>query len=31
MKEEGLADAVGLAAGRVDIILPILKDGISMR
>lgn len=26
MKEEGLADAVGLAAGRVDIMLPILKD-----
>ena len=26
MKEEGLADAVGLAAGRVDIMLPLLKD-----
>jgi D-threo-aldose 1-dehydrogenase len=26
MKEEGLADAVGLAAGRVDIMIPILKD-----
>jgi D-threo-aldose 1-dehydrogenase len=26
MKEEGLADAVGLAAGRVDIMIPMLKD-----
>jgi len=26
MKEEGLADAVGLAAGRIDIMMPILKD-----
>lgn len=26
MKEEGLAQAVGLAAGRVDIMMPILKD-----
>ena len=26
MKEEGLADAVGLAAGRTDIMIPILKD-----
>jgi D-threo-aldose 1-dehydrogenase len=26
MKEEGLADAVGLAAGRVDIMTPLLKD-----
>ena len=26
MKEEGLADAVGLAAGRVDIMMPMLKD-----
>ena len=26
MKEEGLADAVGLAAGRVDVMMPILKD-----
>ena len=26
MKEEGLAEAVGLAAGRVDIMMPILKD-----
>jgi len=26
MKQEGLADAVGLAAGRVDIMMPILKD-----
>jgi D-threo-aldose 1-dehydrogenase len=26
MKEEGLADAVGLAAGRVDIMMPLLKD-----
>ncbi len=26
MKEEGLADAVGLAAGRVDIMMPILRD-----
>lgn len=26
MKEEGLVDAVGLAAGRVDIMLPILKS-----
>lgn len=26
MKEEGLCDAVGLAAGRVDIMMPILKD-----
>jgi D-threo-aldose 1-dehydrogenase len=26
MKEEGLAQAVGLAAGRVDIMMPLLKD-----
>jgi D-threo-aldose 1-dehydrogenase len=26
MKEEGLAQAVGLAAGRVDIMMPILRD-----
>jgi D-threo-aldose 1-dehydrogenase len=26
MKEEGLVDAVGLAAGRVDIMMPMLKD-----
>jgi len=26
MKEEGLCDAVGLAAGRVDIMMPILED-----
>lgn len=26
MKEEGLCDAVGLAAGRVDVMMPILKD-----
>jgi D-threo-aldose 1-dehydrogenase len=26
MKEEGLCDAVGLAAGRVDIMMPILSD-----
>lgn len=26
MKEEGLADAVGLAAGNVDIMMPILRD-----
>lgn len=26
MKEEGLADAVGLAAGRTDIMIPILRD-----
>jgi D-threo-aldose 1-dehydrogenase len=26
MKDEGLVDAVGLAAGRVDIMMPILKD-----
>jgi D-threo-aldose 1-dehydrogenase len=26
MKEEGLAQAVGLAAGRVDVMLPILRD-----
>jgi D-threo-aldose 1-dehydrogenase len=26
MKEEGLCDAVGLAAGRVDIMMPILKE-----
>ena len=26
MKEEGIADAVGLAAGRIDIMMPILKD-----
>ena len=26
MKEEGLCDAVGLAAGRTDIMIPILKD-----
>ncbi len=26
MKEEGLCDAVGLAAGRVDIMVPILRD-----
>jgi D-threo-aldose 1-dehydrogenase len=26
MKEEGLVDAVGLAAGRVDIMMPILRD-----
>lgn len=26
MKEEGLTDAVGLAAGRVDIMMPILRD-----
>ena len=26
MKEEGLCDAVGLAAGRVDIMMPMLKD-----
>jgi D-threo-aldose 1-dehydrogenase len=26
MKEEGLADAVGLAAGRLDIMMPILRD-----
>ena len=26
MKEEGLCDAVGLAAGRVDVMMPILSD-----
>jgi D-threo-aldose 1-dehydrogenase len=26
MKEEGLCDAVGLAAGRVDIMMPIMRD-----
>ncbi len=26
MKEEGLADAVGLAAGRIDIMMPMLQD-----
>jgi len=26
MKEEGLADAVGLAAGRLDIMMPMLRD-----
>jgi D-threo-aldose 1-dehydrogenase len=26
MKEEGLAEAVGLAAGRVDVMMPLLKD-----
>lgn len=26
MKEEGLAEAVGLAAGRVDVMLPLLRD-----
>ena len=26
MKEEGLADAVGIAAGRIDVMFPILKD-----
>jgi D-threo-aldose 1-dehydrogenase len=26
MKEEGLTDAVGLAAGRVDIMMPLLRD-----
>ena len=26
MKEEGFADAVGLAAGRVDIMMPMLRD-----
>jgi D-threo-aldose 1-dehydrogenase len=26
MKEEGLADAIGLAAGRIDIMMPILRD-----
>ena len=26
MKEEGLVDAVGLAAGRIDVMMPILKD-----
>jgi D-threo-aldose 1-dehydrogenase len=26
MKEEGLADAVGLAAGRVDIMMPMMRD-----
>ncbi len=26
MKEEGLCDAVGLAAGRIDIMMPILRD-----
>ena len=26
LKEEGLADAVGLAAGRVDVMMPILRD-----
>jgi D-threo-aldose 1-dehydrogenase len=26
MKEEGLAQAVGLAAGRVDVMMPILRD-----
>lgn len=26
MKEEGLCDAVGLAAGRVDVMLPLLQD-----
>ena len=26
MKEEGLADAVGLAAGKVDVMMPILRD-----
>ena len=31
MKEEGLADAVGLAAGRVDIMMPLLAIGILMR
>lgn len=27
MKEEGLADAVGLAMGPIDVMLPILRDG----
>ena len=26
IKEEGLADAVGLAAGRVDVMMPMLRD-----
>ena len=26
MKEEGLADAIGLAAGRIDVMMPILRD-----
>ncbi|MHA1190631.1 MAG: aldo/keto reductase [Alphaproteobacteria bacterium] len=26
LKEEGIADAVGLAAGRIDIMMPILRD-----
>lgn len=26
MKEEGLVDAIGLAAGRVDVMMPILRD-----
>ncbi len=26
MKEEGLADAVGLAAGKVDVMMPLLRD-----
>lgn len=26
MKEEGLADAVGLAAGKVDVMMPIMRD-----
>jgi D-threo-aldose 1-dehydrogenase len=26
IKEEGLADAVGLAAGRIDVMMPILRD-----
>ena len=26
MKEEGLADAIGLAAGRVDVMMPILRE-----
>jgi D-threo-aldose 1-dehydrogenase len=26
MKEEGLAEAVGLAAGRVDVMMPLLRD-----
>ena len=26
MKEEGLADAIGLAAGKIDVMMPILRD-----
>ena len=26
MREEGLADAVGLAAGRIDVMMPLLRD-----